>query len=270
MKILTLNTHSWVDEQKARQIPVLAAEIAQGDYDIIALQEVNQSKEATQAYLDGFYCPTATDVPVKADNFALKLVEALQVLDKGYYWSWSFCHYGYEPYEEGVALLSKEPMIAKEFVVTDTGDYEADHARRILVGLTESDGQLIQVVSGHFDWWQEHFAQEWQRTLKDVGQAYPLIVAGDFNEPSDGLGYHLIMDSSDLVDAFVVATTRIGEFTVPGAIAGWEKDATPKRVDYVFADPTFAVQRYEVVFDGQRTPQISDHYGVSVELTLNN
>ena len=270
MKVLTLNTHSWVDEQKAQQIPVLAAEIAQGDYDIIALQEVNQSKEAPLAYVDGFYCPTATNAPVKGDNFALKLVEALQVLDKEYYWSWSFCHYGYAPYEEGVALLSKEPMIAKEFVVTDTGAYEADHARRILVGLTEGGGQLVQVVSGLLDWWQEHFAQEWQRTLNDLGQEYPLIVAGDFNEPADGPGYYLIIDTSALVDAFVVAKERSGEYTVPGAIAGWEEDGTPKRVDYVFADPTFAVQRYEVVFDGQRRPQISDHYGVSVELTLSN
>lgn len=270
MKVLTLNTHSWVDEQKAQQIPILAAEIAQGDYDIVALQEVNQSKEAALAYLDGFYCPTVTNAPVKADNFALKLVEALQVLDKEYYWSWSFCHYGYAPYEEGVALLSKEPMIAKEFVVTDTGDYEADHARRILVGLTQGDDQLIQVVSGHFDWWHEHFAQEWQRTLKDVGSEYPLIVAGDFNEPADGPGYQLILDSSDLADAFVVAATHSGEFTVPGAIAGWEEDGAPKRVDYVFVAPTFDVQRYEVVFDGQRRPKISDHYGVSVELTLNN
>ncbi|MDT2755851.1 endonuclease/exonuclease/phosphatase family protein [Enterococcus asini] len=262
MKILTLNTRSWVDGNK-EQLPILAAEIAKEDYDVIALQEVNQSKDATEAYLDGFYCPTLTDAAIKADNFALKLVEALQVKDKEYYWSWSFCHYGYEPFEEGVALLSKEPMIAKDYVVTETEDYKADHGRRILVGLTAGDGQLIQVVSGHFDWWQEHFASEWQKTLVDVGTEHALIVAGDFNEPAQGPGYQLILASSDLQDAFTAAKERYGEFTVPGEIAGWEGDKEAKRVDYVFADANFEVLSYEVTFDGKKAPQISDHYGVS-------
>lgn len=265
MKILTLNTRSWVDGNK-EQLPILAAEIAKADYDVIALQEVNQSKEAAEAYVDGFYCPTPTNAPVKADNFVLKLVEALQVMDKEYYWSWSFCHYGYDSFEEGVALLSKEPMIAKDYVITATEDYEADHARRILVGLTEGDGRLIQVVSGHFDWWQEHFASEWQNTLADVGKDHALIVAGDFNEPAAGPGYQLILASSDLQDAFTAAQKRTGEFTVPGEIAGWEGNQEAKRVDYVFADANFDILSYEVTFDGKVAPQISDHYGVSVEL----
>ncbi|HCO71570.1 MAG TPA: hydrolase, partial [Enterococcus sp.] len=40
MKVLTLNTHSWLEENQLEKCKMIAQEIATGDYDIIALQEV--------------------------------------------------------------------------------------------------------------------------------------------------------------------------------------------------------------------------------------
>lgn len=47
MKVLTLNTHSWLEDDQEAKLKVIAQEIAAGDYDLIALQEVNQSIAAT-------------------------------------------------------------------------------------------------------------------------------------------------------------------------------------------------------------------------------
>ncbi|MCO5533132.1 hydrolase, partial [Enterococcus faecium] len=90
MKVLTLNTHSWLEENQLEKCKMIAQEIATGDYDIIALQEVNQTIAAQTIVPDGLYCPTDTLVEIKEDNFALRLVEELQLLDCDYYWSWTY------------------------------------------------------------------------------------------------------------------------------------------------------------------------------------
>lgn len=46
MKLLTLNTHSWLEDQQLTKIDALAEEIARERYDIVALQEVNQLHQA--------------------------------------------------------------------------------------------------------------------------------------------------------------------------------------------------------------------------------
>lgn len=42
MKVLTLNTHSWLEAQQKEKLEIIVERIMKADYDIIALQEVNQ------------------------------------------------------------------------------------------------------------------------------------------------------------------------------------------------------------------------------------
>ncbi|QGP77432.1 hypothetical protein [Tetragenococcus halophilus] len=42
MKVLTLNVHGWMEKFASKKIKQLAQVIATKDYDVIALQEVNQ------------------------------------------------------------------------------------------------------------------------------------------------------------------------------------------------------------------------------------
>lgn len=274
MKILTLNTYSWVENVGEQQIHDLAAKIAEEDYDLVALQEANQTFDAHQAVLDGFFCPPTTDQEIKADNFALRLVEALQVKDVEYYWTWAFTHVSYGRFEEGVALLSKQPLIAEDHSVAPVAasDPVKDNVRRILWGLTEAAGQLVKLVSAHYNWWDRGFIDEWQKTealLQASNQGHtkaPLILCGDFNQPAETAGYQLIADSAlNLVDAYQIAKThRGGTATVPGAINGWNDSDTPKRIDYIWLDPTFKVSEYAVTFDGKNGPVVSDHFGITV------
>lgn len=271
MKVLTLNCYSWVENVGESQLENLAIKIAQEDYDLITLQEVNQTFEARQGMVDGFYCPSSVDQHIKADNFALRLVEKLQILDREYYWSWAFTHISYQHFEEGVALLSKEPLIVQDHSLAplDESDPTKDNVRRIIMGVTEVKGKLVQLVSGHYNWWERGFDYEWQETEKILEEVdYPVIFGGDFNQPAGSPGYQVMKKSFlGLVDAYQEAEVTIGgAATVPGAINGWNDSDTPKRIDYFWLDPSFTVKKYAVTFDGENGPVVSDHFGISIEL----
>ena len=42
MKLLTINTHAWLEENQDEKMEILAKTIAEKQYDVIAMQEVNQ------------------------------------------------------------------------------------------------------------------------------------------------------------------------------------------------------------------------------------
>lgn len=50
---------------------------------------------------------------------------------KNYYWTWAYNHIGYDRYHEGVAILSKTPIEAREILVSDVDDPTDYHTRRV-------------------------------------------------------------------------------------------------------------------------------------------
>ncbi|OTN77705.1 hypothetical protein A5886_002806 [Enterococcus sp. 8G7_MSG3316] len=269
MKVLTLNTHSWLEEQSEEKLQIIAEEIAAGEYDVIALQEVNQSISAQTIFPDGSFCPTQASVAIKEDNFALRLVEALEIMDVTYYWSWSYSHIGYDRYHEGNALLSKQPIVATEYLASKSDDVTDHTTRKNLSGLTEVAGKMVQVLSCHFSWWdQGKFAYEWQQTedfLQEATEA--ILLLGDFNNDASSPGFQLVLDSKlGLQDTFTLSAETTGAATVNKAIDGWQENEGHLRIDYVFAAGNIDVHAYEVVFDGTRVPIVSDHFGVKVVL----
>lgn len=269
MKVFTLNCHSWIEENSQEKMQQLVDKIVSEDFDVIALQEVNQRKGGEPAVLDEWYCLNNDSWPILADNFALVLAEALQIKDKEYYWTWGFSHYAYEHYEEGLAIFSKEPLLAEVSLLSDCEDIY-DSRRRILVsGVTEKNGALYTVGSLHHSWWAEDaFKIEWQKAeeiLKD--SQYPLILAGDFNQIAGTIGHELVLASSlKLKDGFEVAETVIGEATVEGPIDGWNDYEGKLRIDYIFVSEDLTVAHHEVLFDGVKEPLVSDHFGVMMRL----
>ncbi len=265
MKVLTLNTHSWMEENPEEKMTHLAETILAEDYDVIALQEVNQLIGSEKAILNDLYCP-ATDHAIHEDNFALRLVEYLAVAGAEYYWTWTYSHIGYLRFHEGLALLSKEPILPKGYLVSENDDERSARRRCLLTGLTEIDGKMVQVCSCHYSWWSEEgFVTEWKATEKILQESeYPLIVMGDFNNPADTEGYRLVTEGVlDLADTFVETKHQIGEHTVSKAIDGWHNNQEKLRIDYVFASKMLTPETYQVVFDGEESPVVSDHFGVA-------
>ena len=54
-KFLTLNTHSWMEDEQEKKLDQLAERILQEKYDVICLQEVNQEMESEQVVQAPFY-----------------------------------------------------------------------------------------------------------------------------------------------------------------------------------------------------------------------
>lgn len=269
MKLLTLNTYSWVQTADPSLFAPLVADILENQYDAIALQEVNQLSTGPVISEPEGYLPTQNEIPIKSDNFAYFLVKALAEKGLVYHWSWVPCHQGYFRFDEGVAILSKAPIQSVDQVqLSIVNDFESIHTRRALVLETEA----AAFVSVHLSWWKEEeenpFLREWtsvEGAVKKLRDIKPIYVMGDVNNPADvrNEGYDLITNAG-WQDAYAVAATRIGSATVPPAIAGWEGNELPLRIDYIFSDQPQAVETYEVKFDGKKLPIVSDHYGVAV------
>ena len=72
MKIMTLNTHSWLEEEPREKLKQIAQKICHEQYDVIALQEVNQTMDAkrlTSEQLKNF-SQVQEQTPVRSDNLA--------------------------------------------------------------------------------------------------------------------------------------------------------------------------------------------------------
>ncbi|MGO1476126.1 endonuclease/exonuclease/phosphatase family protein [Alkalibacterium gilvum] len=279
MKVLTLNTHAWMEEESYDKIEKIIDRILAKDYTFIALQEINQSIEAEEVEDPGFIQPEGDDpgIRIKADNFALLIVKGLRERGLNYYWSWTANHIGYDKYDEGVALLSQTPYTAESLRVSNSDDYTHHYTRRVLKAATRVNGNRWNILSCHYSWWKdgkgrELFKSEWDRTrtlLEDDDKTSHLIM-GDFNNEATlaGEGYNYInMTTPFLSDTYTEAEKKVGEATVISAIDGWEGHAYEKRIDYIFTDNRKHIDTYRVVFDNENGPIVSDHFGVEVELT---
>ena len=68
---------------------------------------------------------------------------------------------------------------------------------------------------------------------------------------------------------YAEADVKEGENTIEADIDGWEGNKDALRIDFIFATKNFVPQTSRVVFDGEKMPAISDHFGVSCEATVN-
>lgn len=270
MKFLTLNTHSWMEENPQQKFEDLLTDILEKKYDVICFQEINQAIESPVVPVNDLYHPTPSAEPIHQDHYVRCLVEKLEEEGLSYHWTWAYNHIGYDRYHEGVAVLSRTPIQASELLVSDVNDPTDYHTRRIAIAETQVDGKEIAVASVHLSWWDKGFQQEWARLEERFSQLQkPLILAGDFNNPAGQEGYEAILASPlALQDSFIEARQTKGTYTVGPGIDGWDDNQVPLRIDYVFTSKEWVIERLEVVFDGSNQPLVSDHYGLSADLYL--
>lgn len=273
MKLLTLNVHAWMEENQLEKLKQLAAFIDEQQFDVIALQEVNQSMEEAPLSPDelGFYYSADPEIVIKRDNYAYVLNG---LLSDAYHWTWAPAHVGFVKYDEGLAILSRTPITDKvNEYVSSLRDYNNYHSRKIVGVQTVVDGEQAWFVSGHYNWWkdEESFRKLWDRTTKILNPLAPapVFMMGDFNNAAEvrGEGYDYVLQSG-WADTFVNATVRDEGYTVIKAIAGWESNAEPLRIDYIFSNKALQVQTSRVVLNGKTGAVVSDHFGVAVEVEL--
>ncbi|WP_459502127.1 endonuclease/exonuclease/phosphatase family protein [Bacillus sp. C1] len=263
MKLLTLNCHSWQEENQLEKIRHLAKTIQEEDYDVIALQEVSQSIKAQNV------CDNK-----KKDNFGLVLLTELEKLGLGNYSIvWDFSHIGYDIYEEGLAILTKHPIVKQtSFFVSENRDTSYWKTRKIVSATISYKGKKITCYSCHLGWWndeEESFQNQVERFMQHVNDTELSFLMGDFNNNAhlQGEGYDYLIKKG-LYDTYELALAKDEGTTVQGEIAGWDENKQNLRIDLIFSNKPVKVLSSNVIFNGMNRNVISDHFGVEVQLDI--
>lgn len=264
MKLLTLNCHSWQEDNQLEKISILAHAIAEKSYDVIALQEVSQLTESE-----------AVSGLVKKDNFALVLLDELNKLGVAdYQIVWDFAHIGYDVYEEGVAILTKHDIVEEHrFFISKSHDQSYWKTRKIVGATISYHGRPLSFYSCHLGWWQdeeEPFKYQVDSLVEQVTTESPYFLMGDFNNNAHVLdeGYDYLL-SKGLIDTYDLAAIRDDGITVEGKIAGWDENKVDLRIDVILTSEKVDVPSSSVIFNGKNKPVVSDHYGVEVNINFN-
>lgn len=203
------------------------------------------------------------EVPIKESNFALSMQKILTAMKLNYQFSWLGMKKGYDKFDEGLAIFSAVPIKeAKSILLTDTADYN-NFKKRMALLVETAEGIFMNCHLG----WENDPDEPFDNQLKRINACFnfkkQMYLMGDFNVTADSHGYKKIT-SSGWHDTFLMAKETKGEATIAGKIDGWEKNKESLRIDYIFSNREIEIKRSEVLFDGEKTPQISDHFAVMV------
>lgn len=263
MKILTLNVHAWIEENQLEKIDILARTIAEKQYDVIALQEVNQIMSEKIVYAD-----------IKEDNYGWVLLNKIaEYTDTEYYYHWSNSHIGYGKYDEGIGILTKHKLVnTDDFYCTYSQSVRSISSRKIISAEINYNGENVEFYSCHMNL-PNCETEKMSDNLKTILNRNPKkilkILMGDFNTDAinNKIDYDIIL-SEGLYDTYNMAEKKDNGITVNKNIDGWKDSKNEMRIDYVFANKEIKVKESKVIFNGENYPIVSDHYGIEVEIDL--
>ena len=272
MKLLTFNTHSLIEGRGEEQVSVLSDAILREEFDVIALQEVNQERNASVIDSCKFenFTRCSEKIPVREGNFAYEVVRWLALKGVHYHWCYLPVKIGYGRYDEGLAFLCRSPIVACECVqLSKRSKYDDWKTRKMLaIRCEEREDWFLNL---HLGWWddeEEPFFEQWGRLVPHLLGKDRYWLMGDMNAPAEvrGEGYDLLCESG-LFDAYEMASRRRGRGTARAKIDGWQGRPTEQdwlRIDQIFCNRARYVVSYETMFDGTYYNAISDHLGVAV------
>lgn len=262
MKLLTLNCHSWLEENQDEKLSHLAETIIEKGYDIIALQEVSQTVDEEIVYGN-----------IRKDNFAYVLLNEIKKLrGEQYSLIWEFSHY-YLNFEEGLAILSKYPVVEENsFYASKITDPTNWKARKIVGATVQIEEYQANFYSCHMGWWndeEEPFKIQADNLLDHINMNRLTFLMGDFNNDAfiNGEGYDYLL-SNGLFDTYNLAEVKDNGVTVQGEIGGWEGNVLNKRIDLILTNQPFPINYSKVIFNGKNKSVVSDHFGVEVKIKI--
>ena len=263
MKLLTLNCHSWQEENQLEKINYIARVIKEKNYDIIALQEVSQLINEETIYNN-----------IKKDNFALLIKEELEKIGvNDYEFFWDMSHIGYDIYEEGLCVMSKLPIKeSQSFFISNSKDTNYWKTRKITKIKVAYKDKFINFYSCHLGWFnddEEPFVNQFDNLIKYIEKEELSLIMGDFNNSATvkGEGYEYIVENGFL-DTYNLAKIKDDGITVKGNIAGWDKNKEDLRLDIIFSNRDIDVLSSNVIFNGKNKEVVSDHFGVEIEINI--
>ena len=256
MKILTLNTHSIIEDDYESKLKIFVDSIAQINPDIICLQEVNQSIDIENP------------LKITTDNHTKRVIELLELKGIKYNFEHLPIKIAYKNYVEGVSVLSKDEIIDKKtLLLSKTNDFY-NWKKRMALGVKIKSGYWF--YSCHFGWFndfEEPFIYQWKSLKSAINKKDIAFICGDFNTDSSikGEGYIMVLNDG-FFDTYSLANIKDDGFTVEGEIDGWDGNKEKKRIDYIFVNKPLEIEKSEVVFNDKNHKRVSDHFGILVTI----
>lgn len=267
-KILTLNLHCYQEENQSEKFSIIARAIFEQGVDFVLLQEVSQHHESE-------IIANSNGVSIKKDNAALLIVQELKKLGVHFDFVWDWSHFGWEIWEEGVAILSRHPISNQNSkYVTENEDKNFWLSRKVLRADIDYKGETITLVSVHLGFWDnqiEPFENQFQNLVTFSTSQATTIVAGDFNVEAGTPGYDFMIKNSNFRDLDLECNPE-GMFapTIGGLIDGWnELSGKEKRIDYIFSGAEKLIcKKVDRIFTENCYGEVSDHFGLLAEFEL--
>jgi maltose 6'-phosphate phosphatase len=275
--LLTVNLHTYQEAQQNEKFNLITDVIGKMDIDFIAFQECAQNRYAA-----------ITEGIIREDNMALiisKRIKGKYNVDYNFVWNWS--HYGWNVWEEGVAVLTKHPIIQYEdrYISSYTGTGSI-LSRKVIYASCQATGGLFNVFSAHTHWRLSLSDEEQNNQIKKIklmveekdSSAIDAVsfVCGDFNgNPTSDYpwseGYNTMMGTNDYSDTFLDIYPDANQKpaqSIYNTIGG----DLPGRIDYIFMkkNPNFKVIDSQIIFKNDVVGIVSDHYGVLTKVMIIN
>jgi maltose 6'-phosphate phosphatase len=260
LRVLALNLHCYQEEDQQHKFRQIAAAIDELAVDVVCFQEV------AELWNDG-----------KGDwasNSARIINEHLR---RPYRLVTDWSHLGFDRYREGVAILSRHPIVRQEArYVSRSHDPYSIHSRKVVLAqLNVPFVGLINVFSAHLSWWDDGFAEQfgnlrrWARSAH-TSHVKATLLCGDFNIEAGSRGYELVLDSHEYEDGFLAATRPHAFVEIFGhRAANWREHLREdRRIDYLFLrkGSGLRVVSGRELFTERDFGRVSDHTGYLLTL----
>ena len=255
LKVMILNLHCYQEDNQDHKFSQIAKAINELDTDIICLQEVAELWNEG----NGDWNTNSANII----NDRLKHPFHL-------YTDWS--HKGFDKYREGVAILSRYPLIKQDSrYVSNSQSADSIHSRKVVMAQVHVPYLgLINFFSAHLSWWDDGFAEQF-KTLgnwaadNQTDDITGTMLCGDFNITAGTEGYTLVVSAHEYEDQFLAindhdAFEKIFKVNDPH----WQDYlADDYRIDYIFMNKASDLQitSGKVLFTEQDYGRVSDHCG---------
>lgn len=255
LKVLILNLHCYQEDHQDRKFSQIAKAIDDLAVDVVCFQEVAEHWNHGNGDWDSN----------SANIINLRLKQTFNL-----YSDWS--HIGFDKYREGVAILSRYPMIHRQSrYVSDSHDVHSIHSRKVVMAQIDVPYMdTINVFSAHLSWWEDGFQQQFQRLCEWADSQSEkavknTLLCGDFNVTAGTIGYRQVVEANQYEDQYLAANAQ-GLFEKIFRVDDphWQHyPSDDYRIDYIFMNKgsRLRVTSARALFTDRDYGRVSDHCG---------
>ena len=262
LKAMTLNLHTYQEEEQDRKFSQVARAIRELDVDLVCLQEVGENWNGG------------------AGDWASNAARIINdQLPRPYHLHTDWSHLGFDRFREGVAILSRHPFTYTDSgYVSDSSDPYDIHSRKVVMAQVRApDLGLVNVFSAHLSWPSDGFYPQFERLQhwaegRQSPEVAGTLLCGDFNIAASSEAFRHVVDTGAFEEQFLKITKPAIFQRVfrerRGDPMHWLAD--DGRIDFIWLNTGSRLRaiRAEELFTAARYGRVSDHTGYVVEFEL--